>query len=38
MIQDDRQRRLYNVDVKIDLTKSVVHEIIHEKLGYQIDR
>ena len=33
-IYKDRQHKLYYVAVEIDLLKSVVHEIVHEKLVY----
>ena len=35
LIQDDTSEKFCDVAVKLNLLMSLVHEIIHKKLGYQ---
>ena len=35
LIQTDRRRKLRDMAEELDIPKSVVHEIVHEKLGYR---
>ena len=35
LIQEDRRRKVRELAAELDLPKSVVHEIIYEKLGYR---
>ena len=35
LIQDNKQHKLRDMAAELDIPKSVVHEIVHEKLGYQ---
>jgi len=35
LIQEDRRRKVREIAVELDLPKSVVHEIVHDKLGFR---